>query len=209
MKFEKRNFMGVELDVLVGHPEHDLLFIATQAMRVSGLKDPASRIRDSKRRGDVEDRKLSSLMGQTAIKLPLDSARRAIKGATLFATEAELYDMMLRGHSPQSEPFRKWVTEEVLPSIRKTGKYSANEAQDKESIQFSGRFRRTQMMYTCRTSRAVAQRHPERNKAAYQPQSGRLATKNDGLLPIRSIWQPEPRCSTPVAKSPHGPECAT
>lgn len=122
--------MGIELDVLVGHPEHDLLFIATQAMRVSGLKDPASRIRDSKRRGDVKDRKLASLMGKNAIKLPLDSAGRAIKKETLFATEVELYDMMLRGHSPQSEPFRKWVKEEVLPSIRKTGSYNAQDSQN-------------------------------------------------------------------------------
>lgn len=36
MKFEKRNFMGIELDVLVGHPEHDLLFVAVQAARAAG-----------------------------------------------------------------------------------------------------------------------------------------------------------------------------
>lgn len=40
MKFEKRNFMGIELDVLVGHPEHDLLFVATQVARAAGLKNP-------------------------------------------------------------------------------------------------------------------------------------------------------------------------
>ncbi|VFB19367.1 Uncharacterised protein [Pseudomonas fragi] len=34
--FEKRNFMGVELDVIVGHPEHDLLFVATQVARAAG-----------------------------------------------------------------------------------------------------------------------------------------------------------------------------
>lgn len=34
------------------------------------------------------------------------------------------------GHCPASEPFRKWVTEEVLPTIRKTGKYNAEESSD-------------------------------------------------------------------------------
>lgn len=36
--FEKRNFMGIELDVLVGHPEHDLLFVVSQVARAAGLK---------------------------------------------------------------------------------------------------------------------------------------------------------------------------
>lgn len=39
--------------------------------------------------------------------------------------ESAIYVMLLRGHAAKSEPFRKWVTEEVLPSIRKTGKYDA------------------------------------------------------------------------------------
>ena len=117
--------MGIELDVLVGHPEHDLLFIATQAARAAGLRDPASRIRDSKRQGHMVDRKLASLIAPNAIKLPVDSAGRNIKAQTLFATESEVYAFLLAGKSPQSEPFRKWVTEEVLPTIRKTGKYDA------------------------------------------------------------------------------------
>lgn len=48
--------------------------------------------------------------------------------------------MLLRGHAPQSEPFRKWVTEEVLPSIRKTGSYNVNESETPEAVQFSGEF---------------------------------------------------------------------
>ncbi|VVQ16128.1 hypothetical protein PS928_04342 [Pseudomonas fluorescens] len=37
---------------------------------------------------------------------------------------------MARGNllDVQSEPFRKWVAEEVLPSIRKTGSYNAEES---------------------------------------------------------------------------------
>lgn len=34
--------MGAQLDVLIGHPEHDLLFIATQVGRLAGLKNPSN-----------------------------------------------------------------------------------------------------------------------------------------------------------------------
>ena len=34
----------------------------------------------------------------------------------------------MRSNSPASEPFRKWVTEEVLPTIRKTGTYNAEDS---------------------------------------------------------------------------------
>jgi hypothetical protein len=39
-----------------------------------------------------------------------------------LSTESATYQMLLRGHAPASEPFRKWVTEVVLPTIRKTGR---------------------------------------------------------------------------------------
>ena len=35
--------------------------------------------------------------------------------------------MVIRSDSPKAKPFRKWVTHEVLPSIRKTGQYSTNQ----------------------------------------------------------------------------------
>lgn len=73
-------------------------------------------------------RKLASLIAPNAIKLPVDSAGRNIKAQTLFATESEVYAFLLAGKSPQSEPFRRWVTEEVLPTIRKTGSYNAEES---------------------------------------------------------------------------------
>ena len=38
--------------------------------------------------------------------------------------ESGLYTVILRSDKPQAKPFRKWVTSEVLPSIRKHGSYS-------------------------------------------------------------------------------------
>lgn len=51
-----------------------------------------------------------------------------------FVTESGLYDVIIRSDSESAKPFRKWVTGEVLPSIRKTGGYIAatNEMTDDE-----------------------------------------------------------------------------
>ena len=43
---------------------------------------------------------------------------------TAIINESGLYTVILRSDKPQAKPFRKWVTSEVLPSIRKTGSYS-------------------------------------------------------------------------------------
>ena len=43
----------------------------------------------------------------------------------LFVNEDGLYDVILDSRKPEAKVFRKWVTSEVLPSIRKTGGYIA------------------------------------------------------------------------------------
>lgn len=48
-----------------------------------------------------------------------------VHGVQLFLTESQLYDFMLETRTDKCRKFRKWVTNEVLPSIRKTGSYSA------------------------------------------------------------------------------------
>lgn len=62
--------MGIELDVLVGHPEHELLFVATPVARAAGLKDPGSSIRTSKRRLPAGSLQLSGLTALSAVSLP-------------------------------------------------------------------------------------------------------------------------------------------
>ena len=41
-----------------------------------------------------------------------------------FVNEDGLYDVILDSRKPEAKKFRKWITSEVLPSIRKTGAYS-------------------------------------------------------------------------------------
>ena len=48
-------------------------------------------------------------------------------GETNFVTESGLYAVILRSDKPNARKFRKWVTSEVLPSIRKNGGYIAGQ----------------------------------------------------------------------------------
>lgn len=45
----------------------------------------------------------------------------------LTVNESGLYALIFKSRKPEAKAFRKWVTSEVLPSIRKTGKYSVQE----------------------------------------------------------------------------------
>ena len=42
----------------------------------------------------------------------------------MLISESGLYTLVMRSNKPEAKVFRKWVTSEVLPSIRKTGGYS-------------------------------------------------------------------------------------
>ena len=46
----------------------------------------------------------------------------------VIINESGLYTLILRSNKPQAKRFRKWVTSEVLPNIRKNGVYDATGA---------------------------------------------------------------------------------
>ena len=47
-----------------------------------------------------------------------------------FVTESGMYDVILRSDAEKAKPFRKWLTSDVIPSIRKTGGYIVAKADD-------------------------------------------------------------------------------
>ena len=49
--------------------------------------------------------------------------------AITLVSESGLYTLIMRSNKPEAKVFRKWVTSEVLPSIRKTGSYSIGQTQ--------------------------------------------------------------------------------
>lgn len=66
------------------------------------------------------------LSDEVVSKYPIsDSIGR--KQDMLFVNEDGLYDVILESRKDKARDFRRWVTKDVLPSIRKTGSYSINE----------------------------------------------------------------------------------
>ena len=55
-----------------------------------------------------------------SVKLTSGGQRREMTAVS----ESGLYAVILRSDKPQAKPFRKWVTTEILPTIRRTGGYA-------------------------------------------------------------------------------------
>jgi Prophage antirepressor len=128
MQFEKRNFMGIELDVLTGHPDHDLLFVANQVARAAGLKDPKSSVQLVKMaHGNVQAKDLKVEDSSLLEVLKAAGGGRRWADSWMF-TEANVYRMLMRANTDKALAFQKWLSEEVLPTIRKTGKYNAEDS---------------------------------------------------------------------------------
>ena len=62
-----------------------------------------------------------------ANRLEDDERAKFNLGEATVITESGLYAVILRSDKPNAKEFRKWVTSEVLPAIRKTGAYLTDE----------------------------------------------------------------------------------
>lgn len=72
---------------------------------------------------DLTPSKVAQRLGEDVLsKYPLLTAG-GIQQAN-FVNEDGLYDVILDSRKPEAKKFRKWITSEVLPSIRKNGSYS-------------------------------------------------------------------------------------
>ena len=56
------------------------------------------------------------------------------QGETNIINESGLYTLVLQSRKPESKKFRKWITSEVIPNIRKTGKYVLSPEVNKKEI---------------------------------------------------------------------------
>lgn len=69
----------------------------------------------------------------------LDEDERSVynlgrQGEAIIINESGLYAVILRSNKPEARKFRKWITWEVLPSLRKTGSYSLTNATEAELL---------------------------------------------------------------------------
>ena len=58
---------------------------------------------------------------------PIQVSGSNYKTNTMFINESGLYALILSSKLPQAKAFKRWVTSEVLPQIRRTGRYEMTE----------------------------------------------------------------------------------
>ena len=66
------------------------------------------------------------LDGDERNQIPVEDSTGRQQETTVI-NESGLYNVILRSDKPEARPFRRWVTGEVLPSIRKNGGYIAGQ----------------------------------------------------------------------------------
>jgi prophage antirepressor-like protein len=89
-------------------------FAAVQVATALGYKDPYDAIRKHCREE-----------GSAIYPVPTIGGTQQMK----FIDEGNLYRLIVRSKLPTAEKFERWVFDEVLPSIRKTGSYNLSDPQ--------------------------------------------------------------------------------
>lgn len=71
----------------------------------------------------------SQMLDPQGVRLAYILAKDEKQRRTAFINEPNLYRIIFRSEKPIAKQFQNWVFEEVLPQIRKTGKYSLDQKQ--------------------------------------------------------------------------------
>jgi len=94
----------------------DLWFLAGSVCRSLGLKDSGRQVKS------IQERfKIAGVKGLHTMRPLLESPGGSQK--TLFISEQVLYELIFQSRKQKAIKFRAWVTNEVLPEIRKHGSY--------------------------------------------------------------------------------------
>ena len=106
--FQNAEFGSVRTTTVNG----EVMFVAKDAATILGYTNTAKAIRDHI---DDED-KLTE-------RIVLSGQNREV----IFINESGLYSLILSSKMPNARKFKRWVTAEVLPAIRKHGMYATEE----------------------------------------------------------------------------------
>ena len=74
-----------------------------------------------------------------------------------FVNEDGFYDVVLASRKPIAKKFRKWVTSEVLPSIRKTGEYKIKDSTNDQQLLLQQAVRKEGKIYRHEYTDAIKQ----------------------------------------------------
>lgn len=101
--------------------EKNVWFVADDIVKVLGYtKNTATVIRNHCNK--VYDSKDLDGTNELAKKIMVDT--KGGKQAMIAISEPDLYRLIMRSNMPEARNFERWVVEDVLPQIRKTGKYA-------------------------------------------------------------------------------------
>ena len=106
--FRKDEFGAVRAVTLEGEP----WFVAADVCRVLGLGNSSQAI------AKLDDDEKSGV---------IISDPHGREQVTRFISESGLYALVLSSRKPEAKAFKRWITHEVIPSIRKTGGYIAGQ----------------------------------------------------------------------------------
>ena len=102
-------------------------FVASDAcdcLAISNARDALANIDDDDKLKITKD-EIDTVVSIDGIKCSVDSRVQALN----LVSESGLYDLIIQSRKPEAKAFKRWVTHEVLPSIRKTGGYSVVQPQ--------------------------------------------------------------------------------
>lgn len=112
-----KNSDFVELKIIV--IDHEPYFIGSPIASFLGYTNPRKAIRDHVDEDDRMIMKVPDTQGRNETFLPYTPNTKI-----LIINESGLYSLIFGSKMDFAKKFKKWVTSEVLPSIRKTGSYS-------------------------------------------------------------------------------------
>ena len=100
----------------------ELWFVASDVAAALEYRDAANMARNLD--GDEADTHILSTRSENGIEQDRE---------VTIISESGLYSAILRSRKPEAKRFKKWVTSEVLPAVRKTGTYSTTPRRSKAS----------------------------------------------------------------------------
>lgn len=99
-------------------------FVASDAcdgLALSNVSEALADLDDDDKLKLTKD-EIDTLISNEGIKCSVDSRVQSLN----LVSESGLYDLIMQSRKPEAKAFKRWVTHEVLPSIRKTGKYETH-----------------------------------------------------------------------------------
>ena len=101
--FESKEFGNVRTVEI----DNKIMFVAKDVALALGYSNPNKAIRDH-------------CEGVNESELPTNGGLQTVK----IIPEGDIYRLIIRSKLPTAQKFEKWVFDEVLPTLRKTGSYN-------------------------------------------------------------------------------------